>query len=190
MKNTWTWEHHHRPRKEATASDVSQLPYAFGEACSWGSLLKRNLSVEGACTPHQEWVTTVVPETSEMEKWDFITDGEDLFGTLGKETSLPMEKIFLTLLERRLHHRWEARFGILGGADFISCNTRSTLVIWIISATHLWWCLHPWRLAESSSPYHAQDHHTSSVRARDQLHQRRSVLPENSSTVRHFGEYQ
>ena len=32
----------------------------------------------------------------------------------------------------------------------------------------------------------AKDHRTSSARARHQLHQRRSVLPENSSTVRHF----
>ena len=32
----------------------------------------------------------------------------------------------------------------------------------------------------------AKDHHASSVRVRHQLHQRRSVSPENSSTVRHF----
>ena len=65
--------------KEATASDVCQLP-CIQWGCSWGSLQKRNLFVEGACTPHWEWVTTVDPETSEAKKGDFITDREYLFG--------------------------------------------------------------------------------------------------------------
>ena len=42
--------------------------HAFNEAVYGGSLQKRNLYVEGACTPHQVGVTVVVLETFEVEK--------------------------------------------------------------------------------------------------------------------------
>ena len=56
----------------------------------WGSLRKRNLSVEGACTPHREWSNSC--SSKYFWGWknkDFITDGEVLFGILGNETSSP-----------------------------------------------------------------------------------------------------
>ena len=93
---------------------------------SWGrfrgSLQKRNLSVEGACTPHREWSNS----RSSRDFWGWK-----------KETSSPTEKLFLVFLERRLHHQYRESFWAFFGGGFITdIGSHFLGVLWRSASSH------------------------------------------------------